>query len=189
MGVRGEKETTATCSRKMSVRANRSVASSILEFRLFQSGFFLVLEGNKQKEDRRGEHTEDGPRGRQNWARTGLKMRIFSHIGLAPFFWGFFLVGLGGSTGQTRVKHSLSLKGKEQNNKKKRLVFSAFAKANPHFRHRSKNHKKFVVKVDVVFIDFLCFLLLWLGGGCVFVCRWDPARISICVCVASQWGK
>jgi hypothetical protein len=45
--LRGEKETTATCSRKMSVRANRSVASSIRVSFVPDAGSFWFLRGEQ----------------------------------------------------------------------------------------------------------------------------------------------
>lgn len=52
MGMRGEKETTATCSRKMSVRANRSVASSISSFVCSKAVSFCFWRGTSKKRTR-----------------------------------------------------------------------------------------------------------------------------------------
>lgn len=60
----------------MSVRANRSVASSILEFRLSQSGFFLVFEGKQAK----GEHEENVQKDSQEKAKLGTQKKLIENI-------------------------------------------------------------------------------------------------------------
>jgi len=139
---RRKKETTATCSRKMSVRANRSVASSILEFRLFQSGFFLVLEGEQAKRGQEGNALRDGPRGSKTGTHTELNERMFITTTWFGSFFVFvcsclFVWAWGqAALGKQSKAQSLS-KGKKDKHKTttKRVVFYAFAKCSHTLRH------------------------------------------------------